>query len=158
MVIAKTYPFNPVVQTTAAATMGPESAGITNAVLAIAQVTIDVEVRGQRGFRQQAAFAALTRTEWEVAAQEVAFAINTVRAFDGLVYRQAKLALTNEFVKLNQKAAEQVKELVDRGTPRPADLLVARAEVNAMRSQIGLNSTALVTARHDFARLWEKPI
>ena len=152
VVIAKTYPFNPILQTGAAAAMGPPSAGVTNSVFTTARVAIEAEVRGQRAFRQQAAFAALTRTEWEVASQEITFAINTVRAFDGLVYRQAKLALTEEFVKLNQKASEQVKELVDRGTLRSADILLARAEVNSMRSQIGLNRTALLTARHDFAR------
>jgi outer membrane protein TolC len=157
VVIAKTYPYNPIWQGAAAGDFGPPSAGVTNPVFIVAKIAMDVEVRGQRQFRQQAAFAALTRTQWEIASQEVTFAINTVRAFDGLVYRQSKLALTEEFAKLNQKAAEQVKELVDRGTLRPADLMLARGDVNDVQSQIGLHRTSLVTARRDFARALGKP-
>ncbi len=157
VVIAKTYPYNPIWQAAVAPDFGPRSAGVTNSEFIVAKVAIDVEIRGQRGFRQQAAFAALTRTQWEIATQEVTFAVNTVRAFDGLVYRQSKLALTEEFAKLNQKAAAQVKELVDRGTLRPADLILARGDVNDVQSQIGLHRTALWTARRDFARALGKP-
>src|SRR5262249_59864629 len=97
---------------------GPSSAGITNFVANQHKVTLDVEVRGQRGFREQAARAALGRTEWEVASQEVAFAVNAVRAFDNLLYRQAKLALTEEFLRLNREAAEHGRRLAQGGPPR----------------------------------------
>ena len=89
---------------------------------------------GQRFSRQQAAFAALNRTDWEIASQEITFAVNAVRAFDSVLYREAKLRLAEEFLRLNQRAAEQVKQLVDRGTLRPADLILARAEINDVYS------------------------
>jgi outer membrane protein TolC len=152
VVIARTYPYNPIWQSTVAGDSGPASAGITNSVFNASKITLDLEIRGQRAYRRQAAFAALSRTDWEIAAQEVVFAATTVRAFDAMLYRQGKLALTEEFLKLNQKAAAQVKELVDRGTLRPADLILARAEVNDVQSQIGLHRTALVAARRDLAR------
>ena len=152
VVIAKTYPFNPILQTTAGGVSGPASAGITNRVFNKVQITLDVEVQGQRSFRKEAAFAALTRADWEITNQEVLFSIATIRAFDGVLYQQAKLALTEEFLKLNQKAAQQVKDLVDVRKLVPADLILARAEVNDIQSQIGLHRTSLVTFRKDLAR------
>lgn len=152
IVLAKTYPYNPISQSTILGVHAPADAGITNGVPNQHKITIDIEILGQRSYRKQTAFAALTRTDWEIANQEVLFAVNTVRAFDGLMYRQAKLAVTEEFLKLNQKAAAQVKDLIDRGTLKSADLLLARAEVNDIQSQVGLHRTAMVTARKDLAR------
>src|SRR5207247_2451381 len=80
----------------------------------------------------------------------IASAANTIRAFDNLRDRQAKLALTEEFLRLNQRGAEQVRQLVERGTLRAADLILTRAEVSDVQTQIGLNRTALVAARRDF--------
>lgn len=152
VVIAKTYPFNPILQTAAGGVSGPASAGITNRVFNKVQITLDVEIQGQRSFRKEAAFAALTRTDWEISNQEILFSIATIRAFDGVLYQQAKLALTEEFLKLNQTAAQQVKDLVDLRKLVPADLILARAEVNDIQSQIGLHRTSLVTFRKDLAR------
>src|SRR5437764_1945154 len=67
IVIARTYPYNPVTQSTVLGVTGPPSAGITNRVANHHSITLDVEIRGQRFFRQQAAFAALRRTDWEIA-------------------------------------------------------------------------------------------
>jgi cobalt-zinc-cadmium efflux system outer membrane protein len=152
VVIGRTYPYNPILQSTILPNFGPESAGITSAVTNQHKVTLDVEIRGQFWFRKQAAFAALTRTDWDIASQEVTFAVNAVRAFDALLYRQAKLAVIEEFVTLNRDAAEQVRKLVETGTLRPAELILARAEVNDIESQVGLGRTAVVAARRDFAR------
>ncbi len=151
LVIARTYPHNPVAQSTVRSAFGTPGA-VTNSVPNSHTLTLEIEVRGQRQYRQQAAFAAVGRTEWEVAAQEVAFAIQTVRAFDTLLYRQAKLDLNEEFLKLNQKAADQVKQQVDRGTLRSADLILARAEALDVRSQLGQNRSALLAAKRDFYR------
>lgn len=152
VVIARTYPHNPVAQSTILGVKGSDPAVDLLPVASQHQVTLAVEIRGQRFFRKQAAFAALTRTDWEIATQELTFAINTIRAFDSLLYRQSKLALTEEFLRLNQQAAEQVEKLVKSGTLRPADLILARTEVNDIQTQVGLNRTALVTARRDFYR------
>ena len=48
--------------------------------LAAVGTAVDVEIRGQRFFRQQAASAALTRTDWEIAFQEITFAVNAVNS------------------------------------------------------------------------------
>jgi cobalt-zinc-cadmium efflux system outer membrane protein len=149
IVIARTYPYNPVVSAQMLKVTGTP---VTNDFQYQPVVNLAVEIRGQRRFRQQAAFAALTRTDWEIAFQEVTFAVNAVRAFDNVLYRQAKLHLTEEFLRLNQKGADQVKLLVDGGQLRPADLILARAEVTDIQSQLGLGRTALITAQRDFAR------
>lgn len=152
VVIARTYPYNPVAQSVILGVKGSDPAVDLLPVASQHQITLAVEIRGQRFFREQAAFAALSRTDWEIAGQELAFAINTIRAFDTLLYRQSKLALTEEFLRLNQQAAEQVEKLVQSGTLRPADSILARTEVNDIQTQVGLHRTALVSARRDFYR------
>lgn len=152
VVIARTYPYNPVTQSTLFAVTGPSEAGISNFVPNQHKVTVDVEVRGQRGFREQVAFAALGRAECEIASQEVIFAVNAVRAFDNLLYRQAKLALAEEFLRLNREAADQVRRLAQGGPLRAADVILARTEVNDVQAQISLSRTALASARRDLLR------
>src|SRR5215831_14237227 len=63
VVIARTYPHNPVTQSTVFGVTGPSDAGISNFVVNQHKVTLDVEVRGQRGFREHFAFAAPGTTE-----------------------------------------------------------------------------------------------
>jgi cobalt-zinc-cadmium efflux system outer membrane protein len=152
LVIARTYPYNPITQSTILGVKGSDPAVDLLPVSNSHKVTIDVELLGQRSFRKQAAFAALTRTDWEIAFQEVTFAVNAIRAYDNLLYRHGKLSVTEEFLRLNQKGAEQVRQLVESGTLRPPDLILARAEVSDIQAQIGLNRTSLVSARRDLFR------
>jgi cobalt-zinc-cadmium efflux system outer membrane protein len=152
VVIANTYPFNPIWEAKVRAAFGPESAGVTNAVSNEHKVLLDVEVRGQRRYRQQAAGAALARADWDVAAQELAFAVRTARAFDGVVYRYHKLGVIQETIDLNQKAAGQVAEMVKQGKLKPADLIIIRAEVEDARSQLSTGRLALATAWYDLRR------
>jgi cobalt-zinc-cadmium efflux system outer membrane protein len=152
IVIANTYPFNPVWEAKVRAAFGPESAGVTNAVSNEHKVLIDVEVRGQGRYRRQVAGAALSRTEWEIAAQELTFAVRTVRAFDAVVYRYQKRKLIEQTIDLNTKAAEQVQELVKSVKLRPADLIVIRTEVVDARAGLGAANVALATAWADLRR------
>lgn len=152
VVIANTYPFNPIYQSNVLYAKGNEPGAVTNSVPQTRQLTLEVQLFHQQRYRQEAAFAAFTRTDWEIVAQELAFSVNAIRAFDALLYRQGKLAVTEEFLRLNEKAAEQVKQLVERGTLKAGDLLLARAEVKDIQSQIGLNRTAMITARKDYYR------
>lgn len=152
VVIARTYPFNPIYQSNVLYARNSDPGAVTNPVLNSHQLTLEVQLFHQQRYRQQAAFAALTRTEWEIAAQELVFAINAIRAFDGVLYRNAKLAVTEEFLLLNENAANQVKKLVDAGTLKTGDLIVARAEVNDIRSQVGMNKTTIVSATKDYLR------
>src|SRR5581483_11552951 len=128
VVIARTYPYNPIVSAQLLDVHGAASP-VLNSFQYQPVANLQLEVRGQRHFRKQAAFAALKRTDWEIAFQEVSFAVGAVRTFDTLLYRQAKLGVTEEFVRLNQAAAEQVKRLVDGAVLKPADLLLTQAEV-----------------------------
>ncbi len=152
VVIARTYPFNPVSQSTLLGTSGPPLAGITNHLANQHKITLDVQILGQQRFRKQAAYANLSRVDWEIASQEVAFAVNAVRAFDSFLYREGKLLVTEEFLRLNEEGTRQVEQLVKSGALRPAEAILARAEVNDVRSQIGLARTALIGARRDFYR------
>src|SRR5262249_57597166 len=57
VIIAETYPFNPVWEAKVRATNGPESAGITNRVSNEHKLLLDVEVRHQGYYRRRAAGA-----------------------------------------------------------------------------------------------------
>lgn len=149
VVIARTYPYNPISQFQFFGVTGP---GVTNALSQAHKITMDIEVRHQRNFRKQAAYAALTRTEWEIATQELAICVAANRAFNGVLYREKKLAVLEDTIKLNEQTVEQVKKLVDLGRLRPADLVVARTELDAAHAQLGQGKAALAVARSDLRR------
>ncbi len=149
LVIARTYPHNPIASLRTSGVSGPQ---VTNYVAQAHSITIDVELRGQRFFRQDAAYAALTRTEWEIATQEVAVAVSTIRAFNTVVYRQRKLEVLEDTVKLSKGVIDHVKALVDLNRLRPADLIVAGTELDADRAQLGQGMAALAVARADLRR------
>jgi cobalt-zinc-cadmium efflux system outer membrane protein len=152
VVIAQTYPFNPLWEAKVRAVNGPESAGITNRVSNEHKVLIDVEVHHQGKYRREAALAGLSRTDWEIAFQEVALAVRVSRAFDGFLYRKEKLRLLEATIRLNQEAADQVQKLAEAGRLRPADLIVARTEVDDARAQFTPGRVALISARYEFRR------
>src|SRR5207237_3326619 len=85
VVIARTYPFNPVWTNKLFAVNGPESSGITNRLAMEQRISLDLEIRGQGKFRRQAACAALSRSDWEIANQETLLAGRTLGAFDSVV-------------------------------------------------------------------------
>src|SRR5262249_1605099 len=128
VVIADTYPFNRVWEAKVRPDFGPESGGVSNAVSNEHKLLFEVEVHHQRARRREAAAAALSRTDWEIAFQEVSLAVRTVRAFNGVLYRYDKQRLVEDIIALNERAEEQVRKLVG-GRLRPADLILVRAEV-----------------------------
>jgi cobalt-zinc-cadmium efflux system outer membrane protein len=153
VVIARTYPFNPSWEQRVRAASGPESAGISNAVPIEGLVLLELEVRGQGRYRRQQAGAALSRTDWEIATQEVNLAVRVARAFYTLLYRQEKLRLIQEAIALNEREAERLRLLVDGGQAkfRP-DLIVLNTEIYDARSQLGPGRAALETARYELFR------
>ncbi|MCX7664604.1 MAG: TolC family protein [Gemmataceae bacterium] len=151
VVIAKTYPFNPIYQGTLLQAKNSANP-VDNSFFNGHQITWEVQLFRQQKFRQQQAFAALTRTDWEIATQELTVAVNSIRAFDAYLYRKGKLAVSEEFLRLNQKSVEQIKDLVEQGKLKSGDLMVARAEVNDVQAQVNLNRTALITAKRDYYR------
>jgi cobalt-zinc-cadmium efflux system outer membrane protein len=151
IVIARTYPFNPIWDATVSAAMGPEVAGITNVVPITSAVKVELELHHQRRIREQAAAAALSRTEWEVANQELTLAVRVLRAFDTVVYRFRKRQVALYAVDLNQKAAQQVEDFAKPGNKgiTAVDVDVIHAELQAARGQLAPATTALVTAWQD---------
>ena len=152
VVVSKTYPFNPLYQGTLLRASGGDPGSVTNSYVRIHLVGIDVQIMHQQRYRQQAAYALLKRTDWEISAQELLAAVTAIRSFDTVVYRQGKVALAEEFLRINQKSAERVKQLVDLGNLKASDLLVARAEINDVQSQLALNRVAVFTAQRDYLR------
>jgi outer membrane protein, heavy metal efflux system len=153
MVIARTYPFNPVATTAVMAIGGPGDAGITNRVFNQNTLTQEVEVRGQGKIRRAAAAAALSRVEWEVATQEQQMAVRTMRAFLGYVYQQEKLRVLDETVRLQEETAAKVKQLTEQGKLRPADLLLVRFDEAELRAQRGPRLNQTIAAWHDLRML-----
>jgi cobalt-zinc-cadmium efflux system outer membrane protein len=149
VVIARTYPFNPIWEGKIRAADGPVSAGITNRVSNEHKVLLDIELRGQGTHRRQAAQAALSRTDWEIAFQETALAVRTARAFNAVLYRQEKLRLVEETIRLNEKSVEQILTLVEQARLRRTDYLTARSELNDTRTQLSPARAALAAAWRD---------
>ncbi len=149
VVIAETYPFNPVLENRVQAAGGPQSAGITNGVPVEHIFLWEVELRNQGRYRRQAAAAALSRTEWEIASQEQTLAIDVIRAYTALLYRREKLRLLDETLRLNERLVEDVRRLVDLGRLRSADLIVARTEVTDTLDLVAAGREAVEAARQD---------
>jgi cobalt-zinc-cadmium efflux system outer membrane protein len=152
IVIARTHPYNPTLDSRIAYAHGPEGSGTTNPVDKQYAILFQLELRGQRGHRLNVAFAALSRTDWEIAYQENSLGVRVVRAFQSVVYRREKLALIEEFVRLNKKTADQVPRLVELGKLRGADLLLIRTEVDDARAQLVAGRSALATAEGELRR------
>jgi cobalt-zinc-cadmium efflux system outer membrane protein len=152
VIIARTYPFNPVWEAKIRPVSGPESAGITNRVSNEHKLLVDVEVRGQGKFRRLGALAALSRTDWEIAHQEVTLAIRVIRAYGGVLYRQEKMELIRQTIRVNEDAVNQVEKLVKQGKLRPADLIVIETEAADARAQLASGDSLLVPALYDLRR------
>src|SRR5439155_11982526 len=150
VVLARTYPYNPMYTGVVLAAQGED---VTNHVFNEHSVTLQLEIRGQGKERRAAACAALTRTEWEIAAQEVATAVGVVRAYDTVLYRQQKLHILEETIRLNEQVVDQGRRLVEVARLRPAELILARTELDAARAQRGQGRTALAVARSELRRL-----
>jgi outer membrane protein TolC len=152
VVIAHTYPFNPLSENRIQHNDGPESAGITSRVALENLLLWEVEVRGQSGYRRQTAGAALSRVGWEIAGQEQAAAVRVTRAFQTLVYRREKLRLLEEVRQLNARLVDTVRRLQEAGRLRGADLLVAQTEADSAAAARGQGLTALTDAESDLRR------
>jgi cobalt-zinc-cadmium efflux system outer membrane protein len=152
VVIARTYPYNPVYTAKVLGITGPPDAGITNWVEHQHTLMFQLELCGQGRYREQTAQATLSRTEWEIVGQETALAVRVARAFLTVLYRHEKLVLQEETVKLNQEATEGVRKLVEAGKLRGADLILARTEVDDARAQVAVARTALAVAEADLRR------
>jgi cobalt-zinc-cadmium efflux system outer membrane protein len=152
VVIANTYPFNPVLESKVRYATGPESAGVTNVLSNEHKLLLDVEVRGQPRIRREAAHAALSRTDLEIAWQEVALAVRAVRAFDAVVYRHRKRQILKDAVELNTRAAAQVDELVQKARLNAVEGIVIHAELEDAVAQVAPGTGALVAAQRDLAR------
>jgi cobalt-zinc-cadmium efflux system outer membrane protein len=152
LVIAETYPFNPTLETRVQYARGPEQAGVTNKYPVESLLLMEVELHGQGKHRREAAAAALSRTEWEVAAQEQELAGQVVKAYTGLLYRQEKLRLAQETLKLNEQFVDDVRRLVRLGRLRGADLISAETEVADAADAVGASRESLAASRQDLLK------
>src|SRR5262245_34962954 len=81
VVIADTYPFNPILESRGQYADGPASAAIDNRAPIEEFLFLEIELRGQRKIRRQGANAALSRTDWEIAYQEQTLAVQVIRTY-----------------------------------------------------------------------------
>jgi outer membrane protein TolC len=152
VVIAETYPFNPLWEGRVRGDGGPAEAGITNRVPTEHSLLTELELRGQGTYRRGAANAALTRTEWEIAHQEILLSVRVIRAFEGVLYRQEKLDLLNRTIELDQRTYDLVRKLVNQGRLHGPDEIVARLELDDVRAQLGPAQANMVQARYELRR------
>ncbi len=154
VVIAKTYPFNPVWGSAIMGDNGPTSAGITNHVFQQHTISQEVELRKQGQIRREAATAALSRVEWEIAMQEQKMAVHTIRMFHGYIYQLEKLRVLDDTIRLQEDTSKKVKRLVDQNLRlKAADFMLARSDELEARAQRGSRQTQAVLAWHDLRRV-----
>jgi cobalt-zinc-cadmium efflux system outer membrane protein len=149
VVIASTYPFNPVWTNKLFADSGPESAGINNRLAMEQRISLALEIRGQGKYRRQAASAGLARTDWDIANQELLLAIRVCRAFDTLVYERAKLRLAEEGLHLQEETAGLVRKLFQGGALKSPDLILAQSEVDTFRLALNMARSVQTKAEND---------
>jgi outer membrane protein TolC len=156
VVIARTYPFNPVLTVQPAYVTGPKGNGggesITSPVDAQVNINLAIEVRHQGRYRREEAAATLSRTDWEIAFQETAATVRIARAYSGALYRGDKLRLLDATAALNRQTSEQVRRLVEQGRLRGADWILARTEIDDTLSQVHIARIALSLAQAELTR------
>jgi outer membrane protein TolC len=152
IVIANTYPFNPTSESRVRWVSGPESAGITGRVDLEQTLLLELELRGQQGFRKEEAAAGLSRTDNEIVFQELSLAVRTGRAYDTLLYREEKAALADEAVTLTKEAVGQVSRLKDAGKLKAPDLIIIQTELNDFIAQASMAHAAIPPAETDLRR------
>jgi outer membrane protein TolC len=153
LIIARTYPFNPVYTGYVTGTGGPASADITNRVYLEQYVSLELELRGQGKHRKAAAAATASRIEWEISQQEIAVSIAVIRAYNAVLYRQKKLEFIDAGIKTNELAFEQMRKKADAGAVKATDLMLARIDLDSSRAGRGQARTALTVARSELRRL-----
>jgi outer membrane protein TolC len=153
LIVARTYPFNPVYTGYVTSATGPNAAGITNRVYQEHYVSLELELRGQGTHRKAAAAATASRIEWEIAQQEIAVSVAVIRAYNTVLYRQRKIELLEAGIKVNELAVEQIRKQVDAGKVKATDLMLSRIDLDSARAQRGQARTALTVARSELRRL-----
>ena len=106
VMVARAYPFNPLWEGRFRYAW-PVFEGATNQEPVESTVTLELEVRGQRAIREAQAQAGLSRTDWDIANQELTLAVRVVRTFDTVVYRFRKNQLVLDTIDLDQKTYAQ---------------------------------------------------
>jgi outer membrane protein TolC len=153
VIVAATYPYNPLLELRNQHADGPLSSGLTSRLAMEHLLLFQVEVRGQSMIRRQGAAAAATRTDWEIAQLEQTLSGRVIHAFTTVVYWQEKSRVFDETLRFNEELAAHVRKLMDAGQLQGADLLLAQAEVDASRDQAASGKESLVAARQDLFRV-----
>jgi cobalt-zinc-cadmium efflux system outer membrane protein len=152
VIIAQTYPFNPLWEGKVRAATGPASAGVTNQVSNEHKLLMEVEVRGQGKFRRRQARMALKRTDWEIANQELALAVRVIRAYHAVLYRREKMVLLGKIIAVNKRAATEVGKRVKLGQLRRADEILIQTELADARAQLALGRNTQTLAWYELRR------
>ena len=136
LIVAKTYPFNPVYTGYVTGANGPQNAGVTNRVYQEHYVSLELELRGQGKHRKAIASATASRIEWEIAQQEIIVSIGVVRAYNTVLYRQMKLEFIDAGIKTNELAFEQMRKKFDAGNVKATDLMLSRIDLDSIAPSV----------------------
>lgn len=153
LIIAKTYPFNPIFTGYVTSANGPVNSGILQHSYNEHYVSLELELRGQGKHRRAAAAATVKRIEWEIANQEIGVSVAVIRAYNAVLYRQQKLAWIDATIKINEQVFEQIRKQAEAGKIKATDLMLARVDLDSARAQRGQAVTVLAVARWDLSRL-----
>ncbi|MBL8792345.1 MAG: TolC family protein, partial [Planctomycetia bacterium] len=156
IVLARLYPHNPMLSLTPRACAGPQTAGIIEPFTIETSLTLEIDRKEQRRLRRQVAQCALSRTEWEVAAEELAVVGKALRAFNTTLYREQKLRLLGEQVQLAQRSLADVEKLHEKRKEKlPAgERVLLQFEIQEAKAQEVAGRGPLVAAEQEFRQVF----
>lgn len=154
LVQARTYPFNPYLTLGPRGVVGGFDEGVLRHFTIAGSVTLELEVFHQRAKRIEAARANLSKTEWDIAAQELSVAVRAVRAFNTAIYRKEKLELLQAYLGLSEQALRELKELWKKKKEKePAgEVVLAQFEVQEAKAQVISGRVPWVTAQQELMK------
>ena len=79
--------------------------------------------------------------------------MQVIRAYIGLIYRQEKLRLLEETVRINQRLVEDTQRLIALGKLKNSDRIAAETEVSDSIDGPAAGREALAAARQDLLRV-----
>jgi outer membrane protein, heavy metal efflux system len=148
--VAKTYPFNPVVQIEVCPVDHELGTG-QGATLNYGYLLQTLELAHQQRYREESAVAARNQVSWNIVHAELANAAMTEKLYFTALYQRDLRDLARLTASLNQELLGVVERRFNAGTGPPAEQTTARVAARQSRKQAGLAEanyqTALLTLR-----------
>jgi outer membrane protein TolC len=143
--VARTYPWNPFVQTECFPTPRDKS-GETGTTEYYVWLMQTLEVAHQRRYREEGAMSALNSTRWNIHQAELLNVAQTERLFFTALYQRDLRDLTRQIADLNDELFGIVQRRFEAGQAKAVDVTTAHVASRSSRRQADLAEATFQTA------------